>query len=219
MKFTETLWQSIEPIYAQILSHPFVQGLTDGSLDESAFKFYVIQDALYLQDFGRGLAILGTKADDDGFLMFCDHARNAILAERSLHESFFKTWNLNPETVYQTPPAPHCLLYTSYLIRVALTRPYSEAIAAFLPCYWIYLTVGQDLMKKGSINPLYQQWINTYSSDEFEAIVQSVLSVTNTIAASLTESHKAAMKHHFILTSKMEYLFWDMGYQQQSWLL
>ena len=74
-------------------------------------------------------------------------------------------------------------------------------------------------MKKGSINPLYQQWINTYSSDEFEAIVQSVLSVTNTIAASLTESHKAAMKHHFILTSKMEYLFWDMGYQQQSWLL
>jgi hypothetical protein len=50
------LWSSIEPIHAQILRHPFVTGLTDGSLDPDAFRHYVLQDAHYLRDYARALA-------------------------------------------------------------------------------------------------------------------------------------------------------------------
>ena len=218
MNFTDSLWHSIEDIYNNILQHPFVRGLTDGTLDETAFRFYVIQDALYLQDFARGLAILGAKADsDDDLIMFCDHAKNAIIVERSLHESFFQTWQLTPEQVYNTPAAPNCLLYTSYLLRVALGRPYYEGLGAFLPCYWIYWQVGKELVKKGSVNPLYQQWIDTYASDEFAAVVKEVLNVTDRVADGLTQAQQTAVQHHFIMTSKMEYLFWDMGYHQQQW--
>ena len=32
MTFTDELWHSIERIYAAILRHPFIAGLTDGSL-------------------------------------------------------------------------------------------------------------------------------------------------------------------------------------------
>jgi thiaminase (transcriptional activator TenA) len=218
MKFTDSLWDAIAPIYSQILHHPFVLGLTDGTLDEAAFRFYAIQDALYLQDFARGLAILAAKSDsDDDFLMFCDHAQNAILVERSLHDSFFKTWQLTSEQVYNTPPAPNCLLYTSYLKQIALGRPDYEGLGAFLPCYWIYWQVGKELVQKGSVNPLYQQWIDTYASDEFEAVVKAVLNVTDRVAEKLTNPQKDAVKQHFIMTSKMEYLFWDMGYRQQQW--
>jgi thiaminase/transcriptional activator TenA len=80
MKFTESLWVSIEDIYDKILKHPFIRGLIDGSLDEEAFRFYVIQDALYLRDYARGLALLGTKAPNDQWLMmFVEHARDAIV--------------------------------------------------------------------------------------------------------------------------------------------
>jgi thiaminase/transcriptional activator TenA len=61
MTFTESLWESIGEIYLKILKHPFIQGLTDGSLNEEAFRFYVIQDALYLREFSRGLALLGAR--------------------------------------------------------------------------------------------------------------------------------------------------------------
>ena len=37
MKFTDSLWKSIEEIYDKILEHPFISGLTDGSLSEQAF--------------------------------------------------------------------------------------------------------------------------------------------------------------------------------------
>ena len=51
MGFTRTLWRAIEPIYATILAHPFLRGLTDGSLPHEAFRFYAVQDALYLREF------------------------------------------------------------------------------------------------------------------------------------------------------------------------
>ena len=48
--FTGELWRSIEEIYTQILAHPFLAGLTDGALTEERFRFYVLQDAVYLRD-------------------------------------------------------------------------------------------------------------------------------------------------------------------------
>ena len=65
MTFTKELWAAMEPIYAAILEHAFVRGLTDGSLSREAFRFYAVQDALYLRELvqhpGRrkGIAIVG----------------------------------------------------------------------------------------------------------------------------------------------------------------
>jgi thiaminase/transcriptional activator TenA len=218
MAFSETLWQSIEGIFAKILEHPFLKGLTDGTLDEEAFRFYVVQDALYLRDFARGLAILGAKApEDDWLVMFCEHAKSAIIVERALHESFFREWGLSDEEVYATPMAPTNLLYTSYLLRVAYERPFHEGVGAFLPCYWIYLEVGKALEAKGSPNPIYQRWIETYSSAEYEGIVRQVIAAADKIAETLTDKQREATKQHFIATSKMEWMFWDMGYRKEGW--
>jgi thiaminase/transcriptional activator TenA len=215
---SETLFQRIEGIYRHILAHPFLTGLTDGTLSEAAFRFYAIQDALYLQDFSRGLALLAAKSPaDDAVIMFSEHARTAIVVERSLHESFFATWGLTPQEVYTTPKAPNNLLYTSYLMRVAYERPFHEGLGAFLPCYWIYWEVGKDLEKRGSAVPVYQRWIETYASDEFGAVVQAVLSLTNSVAETLTAADRERMAGHFIMTSRFEYMFWDMGYRQQAW--
>ena len=51
--FTGELWRSIENIYAQILAHPFLRGLTDGTLSEERFRFYILQDAFYLREYAR----------------------------------------------------------------------------------------------------------------------------------------------------------------------
>ena len=218
MKFTDFLWNSIGEIYGKILEHPFIQGLTDGSLSEESFRFYAVQDALYLRDFARGLAVLGAKAPEDGWLMmFAEHAKDTIQVERALHESFFKEWKLTEEEVYSTPLAPNNLLYTSYLLKVAYERPFHEGMGAYLPCYWIYGEVGKELEKRGSPKELFRRWIQTYASEEFDAIVKQVLEVMDKIAPELTEGEKDMVCEHFITTSKMEYLFWDMGFNQQSW--
>ena len=218
MAFTGELWDSIEAIYAAILRHPFVRGLTDGSLPEESFRFYAVQDALYLRDFARALSLAGARAPrDEWIIMFNEHAAGALRVERALHESFFQAWGLGPAELASTPPAPSNLAYTSYLLAVAYGAPFHEAVAALLPCYWIYWEVGKELERRGSPNPLYTRWIGTYASDEFGAVVRAVLDCTDATAAGLHPSELEAMRRHFITTSRYEWMFWDMGYRREPW--
>ena len=150
-------------------------------------------------------------------MMFAEHARDTLVVERALHESFLPEWGLTEEDVYRTAPSQTTLLYTSYLLRIAYDRPFFEGIGAFLPCYWIYWSVGKELERLGSPNALFQRWIDTYSGEEFEAIVEQVLEVTNSVASGLTDIQKSSMLGHFVTTSKMEYLFWDMGFKRKNW--
>ena len=108
MSTTGALWRAIEPIYAAILAHPFLRGLTDGSLPGETFRFYAVQDALYLRDFARALSLAAAHAPrEEWIIMLNEHAAGALTVERTLHESFFKDWGLTPEAVAATPAGAH----------------------------------------------------------------------------------------------------------------
>ncbi len=216
--FTTGLWREITPIFDAILAHPFLRGLTDGSLERDRFAFYFVQDALYLVDFARALNVAAAKAPvADWIITFSEHAAGALKVERSLHEGFFRDLGLSEASVSATPPAPTNLAYTSYLLATAYTRPIYEVVAALLPCYWIYWEVGKTLGRHGSPNPLYQRWIDTYESEAFGHLVGAVLAITDGLAESLPKAPRDAMRRHFVTTSRYEWMFWDMGYRQERW--
>ena len=78
-KFSVDLWESIEPIFQAILSHPFIEGLTSGALDKDAFRFYVTQDSHYLREFARMLALCGAKGpNNEAIQSFCEHAAGLL---------------------------------------------------------------------------------------------------------------------------------------------
>ena len=62
MNWSENAWKTIEEKYASILKMPFITELTNGSLPKEKFRFYMAQDSLYLEHFGRTLALIGAKA-------------------------------------------------------------------------------------------------------------------------------------------------------------
>lgn len=217
-KLTDELWASIGQIYKEILAHPFIEGLTTGTLDREAFRFYVVQDAHYLREFARALAVCGAKAPEESMIKtFCDHASGAIAVERQLHESFFRELGMSEAEVRSTPMAPTNVAYTSYLLAVAHSRPFPEALGAVLPCYWIYWEVGKALLARGSPDPLYRRWIDTYAGDEFAGIVRAVLSIADRIGQSLGAAERAAVGERFVITSRYEWMFWDMGLRKEAW--
>ena len=218
MAFTDELWHAIETIYAAILHHPFLTGLSDGSLSRDSFQFYAVQDALYLREFARGLSIAAARAPrDEWIIMFNEHAAEALRVERALHEGFFQELGLSPDDVAATPLAPTNVAYTSYLLAVAYGRPFHEVVAALLPCYWIYWEVGKALERAGSADPLYTRWIGTYASEAFGDVVRAVLTATNLMAGSLTAAERDAMRRHFVTASRYEWMFWDMGHRVERW--
>lgn len=216
--FTEALWSSISSIYEAIITHPFIKGLVDGSLEEKSFKFYVVQDSLYLSEYSKVLSLAASKSPKDEWtMMFNEHAKMAILVEKALHESFFKEWGLSEKDVYSTPMMPTNLAYTSYLKAVAFSSPFHEVLGAILPCYWIYWEVGKELEKQGSKKRLYQRWIDTYSSEEYANVCKAVIKITDEHSKDLTDHQRQRMKDHFIATSRYEYMFWDGAYRLERW--
>jgi thiaminase/transcriptional activator TenA len=217
-KLSDHLWSTIREIYEAILAHPFLTGLTDGSLPPEAFRFYVVQDAHYLTRYARALSVCAARAPDESAIrMFSEHAAGAIAVERSLHEGFFVDFGLSQEEIAATPLAPTNLAYTSYLLATAYGGSFAEALGAVLPCYWIYREVGKALIERGSSNPLYQRWIDTYGGEEFAAIVREILALTDRLGPTLGNADRDAMTRHFIATSRYEWMFWEMGYRQERW--
>src|SRR5918999_1696839 len=218
MSLTDRLWASIDGIFRQILDHPFMRGLTDGSLDHDVFRFYVVQDALYLRDYARALAICGAKASEEETIkMLCEHAAGAIAVERQLHEAFFEDFGLTEDDVAATPMAPTNLAYTSYLLAVAYGGSFPQGLRAVPPCYWIYWEGGKSLLQRGSPNPLYQRWIETYGGEEFAAVVRAVLALTDRLGPQLAPAEEARMHERFRTTSRYEWMFWEMGYRREPW--
>jgi thiaminase/transcriptional activator TenA len=216
--FSQALWSQIERIYAAILEHPFIVGLTDGTLERDAFRFFVVQDAHYLREYARALSVAAARAPSEpDIAMFAQHAASAIEVERSLHESFFRDFGLSSEQVAATAVAPTNLAYTSYLLAVAYSGSFAEALGALLPCYWIYWEVGKELLARGSTDPLYQRWIETYAGEEFAAIVRAVLALTDRLGPQLSERERARVADRFVTTSRYEWMFWDMGYRLEQW--
>jgi thiaminase/transcriptional activator TenA len=218
MSFTKELWAAMEPIYGAILAHPFVRGLTDGSLPRDSFRFYVVQDALYLREFARALSVAAARAPvDDWIIMFNEHAATALRVEPALHDGFFQQFGLTPEAVAATPLAPVTQAYTSYLLAVAYGAPFHENVAALLPCYWIYWEVGKALERAGSPEPLYARWIATFAGVEFGAVVRAVLAAVDGVATRLGPAEREAMRRHAVTTARYEWMFWDMGYRREQW--
>ncbi len=197
------LWKAIEPVYAKTLAHPFLRGLTDGTLPERRFRYYLQQDAAYLDAFSAALLELAGKAPrPEWAVTLRRHATEAIAAEKKL------------------PPAamaPSNYAYVNHF-RVAVAKgPFAEGLAALLPCYWIYQEVGRELVRKGSKKAEYQKWIDSYAGPEYAKSVSEVLAMYNAEAAKMTAAERARARDLFVVSARYEYMFWDMAWREEKW--
>jgi thiaminase/transcriptional activator TenA len=128
-----------------------------------------------------------------------------------------ETLEVTQEEADQTAPTPTTLAYTSYLLKTASLCDYPEVLGAVLPCYWIYWEVGKALLGRGSPNALYKRWIDTYGGEEFGALVEAVLDLTDRVCEDLNSSQKARVRDAFVITSRYEWMFWNAAWTLEGW--
>ena len=111
--------------------------------------------------------------------------------------------------------SPTTRAYTSYLLATAYDGSFADGLAAVLPCYWIYAEVGAELLDRGSTDPRYQRWIDSYGGDEFAATVTEVLELADRTGPTLTPVEDAVARGHFVTTSRYEWMFFDAAYRRE----
>ncbi|MCT1529902.1 thiaminase II [Sphingobacterium daejeonense] len=217
MNWTEHAWQSIQPLFQEILEMPFIQELKDGTLPLEKFQFYMLQDAKYLEHYGRALAALGSKAMDNKMALdFFDFGKNALVVESALHEAYFEQFGLQAHQEITIEPI--CHHYIHFLKSTVAFDPIEVATAAILPCFWIYKEVGDHILEtQNSSNNPYKNWIDTYSGDEFAEGVKLAIAYTDYMAENSTEEKRKLMLAAFKTASKLEFMFWDAAYKNTKW--
>lgn len=215
MKWSEQTWNAIEKHYQSILDMPFIKELSDGTLPQKKFRFYMAQDSLYLEHFGRTLSLIAAKITDlQDVLTFMRFAENAIVVENALHESYFKDFGLSDKGVLE----PACHHYIHFLRSTAALESVEIAVAAVLPCFWIYREVGNYIYEiQNTVNNPYEKWIATYAGEEFSAAVDQAIAIGDKIAENSTEETRKKMTEAFIMASRMEFHFWEAAYELKRW--
>ncbi|MBU7314176.1 thiaminase II [Paenibacillus oleatilyticus] len=218
MKFSEQVRQAANASWQASFEHPFVKGIGDGTLPLDCFRHYVLNDAYYLSQFARVQALGAAKANDlPTVKSMAHHAQGTYEAELSLHEKFSKQLGVTEEEKAAFEPAPTSYAYTSHMIRAAYTGQLGDIIAAILPCYWLYYEIGERLAGCTPEEPIYREWIAAYGGEWFRVLVEEQITRLDELAEQATAQDRQRMQNHFILSSRYEYMFWDMAYRKETW--
>lgn len=217
--FSASLWKAIAPVYAATLRHPFLTGLSDGTLPKAKFQFYLVQDALYLGAFSRGLSIVASKAPQQEWAVALNRdAVESLEVEKAMHGEILGSYGISAAKIQSASMAPTNYAYTNHLLVTAERGSFAEGLAAMLPCYWIYWEAGKELKKKGSRNRDYQRWIDQYAGEEYGKTVRRTVAMMDEAAAELPKAMQERLTSLFVTSSRYEYLFWDMAWREERWL-
>lgn len=193
-------WDEIGPIRNRIDDLPFVRGLAEGTLDESAFVWYLAQDALYLRDYSRVLALASLLAPTAAEqAMWASSAHGAIATELELHGRW-----LPADAMFEASAGEVTTGYVNHLLAAAARGSYPELIAALLPCFWIYADVGSRLVTHARSDNPYAAWLQTYGDPHFEELNRQAISLVGAAAAAASEQVRERMRAAFVTSARYE---------------
>jgi thiaminase/transcriptional activator TenA len=219
-KLSECLRERVLPLWQRQREHPFVVALGNGSLPRANFEFYIRQDALFLDELTKAFAYAVTKTSDhDEMEQLGTYALNTLLVEAELHRRYGERFGLTPGEMAATRMAPTNYAYTRHLLSIAATGTLPELLTAMLPCAWIYAEVGRHLVGETPPPPdhPYVDWLATYASPDFDAVGVWIRERLDVHAASLSPEKEARLQEIFLISTRYEWLFWEMAWCLEEW--
>ncbi len=218
MTASRRLREAARPIWDRCLTHPFVTGIGDGTLPVEKFRYFMLQDYLYLFDYARVFALGVVKARDAALMRVFARNVDAILGgEMSIHRAYMARLGISEEQVLTVQPALDNLSYTHYMLSVAGQGGPVEIAAAILACSWSYAEIGQALagIPGAAEHPFYGEWIRGYASEDYGAANQTLIELTDRLAAGAGAVQLAYLTEIFVNCSRYELGFWDMAWEMR----
>ncbi|WP_096199708.1 thiaminase II [Bacillus sp. FJAT-45350] len=220
MKFSQRLHTELQPIWRKNHNHPFVKGIGDGTLDKDKFRFFMIQDYLYLIDYAKLFALGAIKATDvETMGKFANLLDSTLNEEMSLHRQYAKKFEISEEELETAKPSPTTLAYTHYMLHVGQNGTLADLVAALLPCMWSYNEIGKELnqIPGAADHEFYGEWIEMYSSKEFSELTDWTINLLDELTDGMKEVELKKLEEIFLNTTRFEYMFWDMSYNEAMW--
>ena len=216
MSFFERLKTEAAAEWRAYTEHPFTAGLADGSLPETAFRHYLVQDYLFLIEFARAYALAVYKSPQLTDMREAAAGLSAILdVEMNLHVKLCAGWGLSPRDLEQAPPASETLAYTRYVLDAGARGDLLALRVALAPCVIGYAEIGARLAARHEAsvqkNP-YRVWVDEYAGAPYQEVAKAARAHLDRLAKLyVTPAREAELITIFKEATKLETDFWEMG--------
>lgn len=219
MSFSRSLKERANNVWEDGYHHPFVQGLGQGTLDPEAFKFYLVQDYLYLLQYAKVFAAAVVKSDTEELMAAFSRSQDFILnGEMELHRAYMKQFGIGEQEASQAKSSLYNRCYTANMLHYGLAGGLAELLAAVFPCAWTYADYGArlkvDFAEQYESNP-YKSWIDMYASEDFAQSFTWFFDALDGLVEHMSPAQRETIAEIFVSSVEFEYLFWDMAFKQQ----
>lgn len=220
MKLIDKMTIATADIWTKYNQHPFVKGIEDGTLDRKKFKYYIIQDYLYLIEYAKvfGVGIAKSKSVKTAKL-FASYVHLLTDGEMDIHRGYMGKFGVTEEELAEIPRALDNLSYTSYMLRIAYEEGEAEVLAAILSCAYSYEVIAHTIIKN---NPdslqhdFYGDWIRGYANDEYRAKNLELIETLEMLTAQYTEEQKQHIVDIYVACSRYELAFWNLAWNMDK---
>jgi thiaminase (transcriptional activator TenA) len=218
VSFFERLKAEAAAEWRAYTEHAFTAGLADGTLPEASFRFYLVQDYLFLIEFARAYALAVYKSPQLADMREAASGLSAVLdVEMNLHVKLCANWGLAPADLEHAPPAPETLAYTRYVLDAGMRGDLLKLKVALAPCVIGYAEIATRLAGRpgacAATNP-YSVWINEYAGAAYQEVAARARSHMDGLADRyVTPAREAELIAVFKEATRLEAEFWEMGWR------
>lgn len=215
MGTTQQLLNYAAEVWTAYNEHPFVLGIQNGTLEREKFRFYMIQDYLYLGDYAKIFALGVAKATNLSNAMLFSRYISVMNGELNVHSNYMARLGITQEDIDSAKRSLDSLSYTSYMLRVAYEETEVEIVAAILACAYSYEVIAKKMVENNPAavdDEFYGSWISGYVSEEYSEENRVLIELLDDMTKSYTPAQIEHLKDVFLACSRYEMAFWDLSW-------
>ncbi len=215
MGTTQQLLDYAAEVWTAYNEHPFVLGIQNGTLEREKFRFYMIQDYLYLGDYAKIFALGVAKATSLSNAMLFSKYISVMNGELNVHSNYMARLGITQEDIDSAKRSLDSLSYTSYMLRVAYEETEVEIVAAILACAYSYEVIAKKMVENNPAavdDEFYGSWISGYVSEEYSEENRVLIELLDDMTKTYTPAQIEHLKDVFLACSRYEMAFWDLSW-------
>ena len=155
--------------------HDFLKKLSAGTLKEEKFLNYLIQDYLFLIQFSKAWSLAILKSDNlEEMKIAASTVNDLINFEMELHISLCANYGISKSNLENADEENQNIAYTRYVLELGYSGDLLDLLSSLAPCVLGYGEIGINYKNSNPKISMYQKWIDTYSSNEYQDVCKNV---------------------------------------------
>lgn len=213
LKLFQRKEEKIIQVYNQIIYHPFIQQMINGTLDRWRFTYYMENNIPYLEIYSKCSNLINQSINQKYKAYFKEYTD--YCGDYTNHMNQILTENSGYITGHRIQALEE---YTKHLIHCCIHKQVGVAIAAFLPCEWVFMELGKHFNTNSNSKSSYKFWFEPLIEQEYIQRVDSLIDIFYEFTEEASFVIKNEMLEAFYKSTILELDFFNDSYNKQVFI-